>query len=66
MVVAWMREGANIFDITSWVVIGFFSDPGSPTEPRPVLITPGTLRSVDLIGDFSLIPVDVAGGGSPR
>jgi len=56
LVVAWMREGANIFDIASWVVIGFHADPGSPTETEPVLVTPGALRTVDLIGDFTLIP----------
>jgi len=66
LVVAWMREGANIFDISSWVVIGFYADPGSPTEPAPVLIIPGTLRTIDLIGDFSLVPAPVAGEGSPR
>ncbi len=56
LVVAWIRKGANIFDIASWVVIGFHADPGSPTAPRPVLVTPGAQRTIDLIGDFSLIP----------
>ncbi len=56
LVVAWMREGANIFDISSWVIIGLHSHPGRPFEAQPVLVSPGALRTIDLIGDFSRIP----------
>ncbi len=61
LVVAWMREGANILDIASWVVIGFHAESGSPMEPKSVLVTPGTLRMIDLSGDFSVIPADYIG-----
>ncbi len=56
LVVAWMREGNYLFDLASWIQIGYYPDPADPSEPGPVLITPGILRHLDLRADFSLVP----------
>jgi len=56
LVVAWMRAGDNLLDISSWVEIGCHSDPANPGEPGRILITPGVQRRLDLTADFSLVP----------
>lgn len=56
LVVAWLREGDNLFDFDSWVVLGFHARPGSPPVPEDILITPGLLSTIDLIGDFANVP----------
>ncbi len=56
LVVAWMRSGDNILNLASWVELGFYPDPDDPSEPGPVLITPGNLRRIDLNADFSRVP----------
>ena len=56
LVVAWMRAGDNILDLASWVELGFYPDPGNPSEPGQILITPGVFKRIDLSADFSLVP----------
>lgn len=56
LVVAWLKEGDQLFDVDAWVELGFYADPGSPEDPAEVLITPGEYRRIDLTGDFSKVP----------
>ncbi len=56
LVVVWLAEGANLFDIGAWVEIGFYAEPGSPDQPGEVLITPSEFLRIDLTGDFSRVP----------
>lgn len=60
LAVAWMREGDNLFDLTSWVELGFYPDPGSPGEPGEVVVVAGVNRRIDLVGDFANVPPPAA------
>lgn len=65
LAIAWMREGDNLFDLMSWVELGFYPDPDAPGEPGEIVVVPGINRCIDLEGDFVNVPPPV-GEPDPR
>lgn len=61
LVVAWLREGEPLFNFDVWVELGLYADPRSPDVPAKVLITPGVLRHIDLVGDYAKVPPPAGG-----
>ncbi|MFO7769412.1 MAG: hypothetical protein R6W82_10725 [bacterium] len=58
LVVAWLEKGVGLFDLESWVELA--------VHEEPVLITPGVVRRIDLVGDFSRVPGGTPGSGGGR
>jgi len=56
LVVAWIGAGGSIFDLTSWVELGVYPDPGDPDDSGLVEIVEGSGVFIDLEADFSLVP----------
>jgi len=59
LVVAWQRQGDSIFDLSSWVELGYHPDSSDPGIPGTVLVTPGVFGDIDLAADLSLVPPPV-------
>ncbi len=56
LVVAWIGAGGSIFDLTSWVELGVYPDPGDPGRNGVVEITEGSGVVIDLEADFGSVP----------
>jgi hypothetical protein len=59
LVVAWIRQGSNIFDFDSWVLLAVHSDPAEPSLPGEVIVINGIIREIDLTADLNLVPIAV-------
>jgi hypothetical protein len=62
LVVAWIGTGGSIFDLSSWVELGVYTDPGDPGRNGVVEITEGSGSVIDLEADLTVVPPSAGGG----